>query len=107
MAKKNIKKVVASKKTPKKTKKVFIVATEERSFWINNGPVLKDLQDLHEALKSISRKQFIYHAHGENNDFALWVEYVLLDKKCAKTLTKAKTQKTARELIKKALKKYK
>lgn len=110
--KKKIKKIVKKKgvvikKTSKKTKKVFILAPEERCFWVNNGPVLKNLKDLHKAFKSISKEQFVYHAHGKNNDFVLWVEYVLLDEKCAKDLKKAKTQKASSKIVNDAIKKYK
>ena len=105
--KKGVKIKTSSKKLPKKTKKLFITATEEQCFWINNGPVIKNLQDLSEALGAISKDQFIYHAYGDNNDFALWVEYVLLDKECAKKLMTAKTQKTAIKKVREGLKKYK
>ena len=91
----------------KSNKRIFVTVTEEKYFWVNNGPVLKDLRDLYKALKTINKDQFIYHAHGDNNDFALWVEYVLLDKECAKALTKAKTQKATVKKVSEVLKKYK
>ena len=93
--------------TRKSRKKIFVTVVEEKYFWVNNGPVLKDLRDLYNALKTINKDQFIYHAHGDNNDFALWVEYVLLDKEGAKALVKAKTQKTATKKVSEILKKYK
>ena len=104
--KKAIKKgTVSSRK--RSSKKVIVTVVEEKYFWVNNGPVLKDLRDLYNALKTINKDQFIYHARGDNNDFALWVEYVLLDKECAKVLIKAKTQKAAVKKISEVLKKNK
>ena len=105
--KKVVKKTVNRKTSTKKTKKVFVTAPEERCFWINNGSVLRNLKDLHKAFKSMSKEQFVYHARGKNNDFALWVEYVLLDKKCASALKKAKTQKKSSQVVGDAVKKYK
>jgi len=98
---------VSVKKNLKKAKNSFIVASEEQCFWVNGGPILKDLADLHQALKTISKEQFVYHSSGKSNDFSLWVEYVLLDKNCAKDLKKAKTQKEATKIVENILKKYK
>jgi len=97
----------SSQKSSKKVENIFIAASEEQCFWVNDGPILKDLPDLHQALKTISKEQFVYHASGKSNDFALWVEYVLLDKKCAKDLKSAKTQKEAMKKVGDTIKKYK
>ena len=100
-----------AKKTPSSrknsSKKILITVTLEQCFWINNGPILSNLRDLYNALKNISKDQFVYHAHGDNNDFALWVERMLLDEECAKALVKAKTQKIAAGKVSEVLKKYK
>jgi len=98
---------VSVKKNLNKAKNSFIIAPEDQCFWVNNGPILKDLADLHQALKTISKEQFVYHASGKSNDFSLWVEYVLLDKNCAKDLKKAKTQKESTKIVENILKKYK
>ena len=55
----------------------------------------------------ITIEQFEFHAGGTQNDFAIWVEMILLDKACAKELKKAKTRKAAAKKVGDALKKYK
>ncbi len=100
-------KKVFGKRSAKKQKPAFIIASDETSFWINNGPVLNSLPTLKEAFAVITVEQFKFHAGGSQNDFAIWVETILLDKKCAQELKKAKTQKTAAKKVGEALKKYK
>lgn len=84
----------------------LVVAPDHQRFWVNNGPVLKDLKELHDALLKMSKEQFKHHTQKQN-DFSLWVEIVLLDKKCAAALKKAKTQKGAAEAVAETLKKIK
>ena len=60
-------------------------------FWVNNGPILCSLRDLHTALGIMTKKQFDHHARREHNDFALWVEGVFADKALASKLRRAKT----------------
>ncbi len=109
VVKKTVKKAekkVSKKKPTKKQKPALIVASDTASFWVNNGPVLNSLAALEEALLVITVEQFKFHAGGQQNDFAIWVETILLDKECAKALKKAKTQKTASKKVGAALKKY-
>jgi len=94
-------------KKTKKEKLIIINAKDELCFWINNGPVLKDLEDLKNALKEISEETFKYHVNKEKNDFADWVKSVLNDKMLANKLVKIKTVKTMVEAVEEGLKKYK
>jgi len=93
----------------KKTKqKVTIINAEnELCFWVNNGPILRNLKDLKNALKKISEETFKYHVNKEKNDFANWVKNVLGDKILANKLAKIKTVKTTTKTIEEGLKKYK
>ena len=90
-----------------KQKPVIINAENELCFWINNGPILRNLKDLKNALKKISEKTFKYHVNKEKNDFANWVKNVLSDKILANKLAKIKTIKTMIKAVEKELKKYK
>jgi hypothetical protein len=110
-----IKKKTESKNTPKMAKKnggkkplkrVIITAAGDRCFWTHDGPVLCNLKDLAAAFTNITEKQFNYHVNNEKNDFAAWVEFVLLDPECAKNLRKAKTKMAARASVIRALKGY-
>src|SRR5438045_650811 len=90
----------------KNSKKRLVSAYNEKCFWLHNGPVLSNLRDLGRSLKSMTDLQYRYHANGMKNDFASWVEYVLMDKDCASDLRKAKNRKLAAEVVEKALKAY-
>ena len=90
-----------------KQKLTAINAENELCFWINNGPILRNLKDLKNALKKISEETFKYHVNKEKNDFANWVKNVLGDKILANKLAKIKTVKITTKTIEEGLKKYK
>jgi len=103
----SITKKAAVKKTPKKVFKnstrTLAVAMDEQCFWVCNGMVLADLEELKEALISMSTTTYTYHVSVKKNDFADWVEVVLGDDVCAKELRKKKTVKSASTCIGKYL----
>jgi hypothetical protein len=76
-------------------------APPEKCFWVNFGPVLKNLRELQIALASgaISDEQFAHHVGPGRNDFASWVEGALKDPQCAKALRRAKTRRTALKAV--------
>lgn len=82
-----------------KKQKNLVVAEGERCFWVNNGPVLKDLGELKTALLAMGDEQFTHHVGEQKNDFAKWVEEVLCHNKCAQALLKAKTRKGAAGVV--------
>lgn len=97
----------AKSKTPAKKKgKELVVASAEVCFWVNNGPVLKDLKELSAALKDISPEQYGYHVEKGRNDFASWVNDILQDAACAKSLRAAKSQNAAHKAVVKRLASY-
>ncbi len=75
----------------KLNKKSLVIAIGDRCFWVKDGPSVRDLADLRNVLLEISKEQFLYHANGMKNDFAVWTEEVLYDKKCADSIRKSKT----------------
>ena len=106
VAKKAVVKKVAA--TPKKSagKAPLMIATNAQSFWVNNGQILNSLKALETALMNMSKDTFSYHVAKDRNDFAQWVEYILLDVKCAAELRKAKTVAATKTVVKKYLKNY-
>jgi len=98
-----VKKVVSKKRG----KKVLIIATEDRCFWVNHGPTLKNLLELRDTLLEINENQFKHHVNKVRNDFADWVEGVLQDKKTALRIKKTKTKNSMLSVVEKALKDYK
>ncbi|MCA9355503.1 hypothetical protein KC865_03055 [Candidatus Kaiserbacteria bacterium] len=110
-------KKVAKKTTPKKSvkkatgktrssKKDLIFANDQTSFWVKDGRILNSLIALRDALNEMEKEVYVYHATGEHNDFANWVEAVLRDSVCAKDLEKAKTPNSAKTIIVRHLKSY-
>ena len=91
----------------RKKKELLISAPPEKSFWVHNGPVVKSLKELKDALeKDINDEQFKYHATKEKSDFASWISLVLNDKKCANSLKRVRTRKTAIRVIDGCLSRY-
>jgi hypothetical protein len=73
---------------PKKIKKEMMNVEGEMCFWVNNGPVLKNMNELYDALKNMDQNIFDYHVNSEKNDFAKWVDEALHDADLAKKLLK-------------------
>ena len=90
----------------KKEKLTVVNAKNESCFWINNGPVLKNIEDLKESLLTMSKETFSYHVNKEKNDFASWIKEALEDSTLANKLAKAKTLKSTIKAIGDRLKKY-
>lgn len=95
------KKVVAKKVAPKKKVNNVTSKTEcacikkcqpSQAFWVNNGPVLKSVDELLKALKEMSDEQYAYHTKRDGNDFANWIQDCFGDVQCAKSLKNAKTR---------------
>lgn len=79
-------------------------APPDKCFWVNHGPVLKDLRELRDALASgISERQFAFHVGAGKNDFATWVADVLHDSACAASLRRARTKPAALRAVERAL----
>ncbi|MEM9336822.1 MAG: hypothetical protein AAGA35_03135 [Patescibacteria group bacterium] len=120
-AKKAVKKVVAKKKPAKKvakkaaakkstkkttTGRTLVYADQNNAFWANDGSVLTNLLELRDALKLMNEATFLHHVTKEKNDFADWVEAVLLDAECAAALRKSKKANTARTVVVRHIKLY-
>ena len=76
---------------------------EDKVFWLNDGRVLRNLQELSAALADISEETFAYHVNNEKNDFRSWIEYVVGDKKLANGIAKIKSKKLMLKKVDKRL----
>ncbi len=91
----------------KRGRKSLVVAPPSECFWVNYGPVLKDLRELRDALEcGITDEQFAYHVNERRNDFADWIEAVLRDRTCARAFRRAKTRKEALRVLDRELERY-
>lgn len=63
----------------------------ELCFWVNNGPILKDLFELRDALQNMSPEIFSHHVNKDKNDFSIWVGEVMQDAELAKKMLRNKS----------------
>jgi|SRR3989338_147827 len=87
------------KLTPDTAKKILSDAQPEKAFWINNGPVLKNLNELAASIKKMKAKQFMHHVNRDKNDFAKWVEEVVDDKILSQRIKLLKTKKAMAKAV--------
>ena len=99
-------KIPRARKPAQARPRALVEAPPERRFWVNHGPILKDLRELGDALADISDAQFEHHVNAARNDFASWVGAVLDDAACAKALQGAKTRRAALRAVKTRLQRY-
>ena len=74
-------------------KRILCGVDGERCFWVNNGPVLRNLDELYAALSEMGKDTFSHHVSKDKNDFSAWIRDVLGDQKLAQDLMKASSKK--------------
>jgi hypothetical protein len=96
---------MAIKKAMGKNKKQTQVfeAPEESYFWVFNGPILRSIQDLGDALGDMTKEQFEYHTKRNGNDFAAWIKNVFNQDELAKKIARLKSKRGMQNAIKKFL----
>lgn len=99
-------KVVKPSSKKKAEKKSLTNAQPQKAFWVHNGPVLKNLVELADALQTMDEVIFTHHVTKEKNDFADWVETVLKDVECATAIRRSKKPSSARTIVVRHLKLY-
>ncbi len=72
---------------------------EDKRFWVHDGPVLKDLDELGEALRDMNEETFRYHLNEAKNDFSNWVRDVIGDEKLAGDLWVSTTKSQAVQAV--------
>ncbi len=78
-------------------------AAPERCFWLNNGPILKNLEELANALAEMSSETFHHHVSREKNDFSSWIKDVIGDQKLANDLLSSKTRESSLKKVRSRL----
>ena len=74
------------------TKKYLSDVAPEQCFWVNNGPIIKNLEELSNALPQLSDEIYSHHVNKEKNDFSKWINDVIGDKKLANDLLSSKNK---------------
>jgi hypothetical protein len=88
------------------TKKTLRTAPDEKKFWLSNGEIIDSLANLADSFAKMDALIYRHHVNESKNDFALWVEQVLEDGKCAEALRRSKSPQSAQVVVVKHLKHY-
>lgn len=82
-------------------KRIHEDCSEQEAFWINYGPIIKNLPQLIDVLKHMKNETFHYHVNEDHNknDFADWIRSALKDRKLALKLEGIMDQKEYIQII--------
>jgi len=78
-------------------------APPEQCFWVNNGPILKNIGELANALPEMNDESFRHHVNKEKNDFSSWIEDTIGDQKLANDLLSSKSRDSVLKKIRSRL----
>ena len=86
-------------------KRILADASPEQCFWVNNGPVIKNLSEMSDSLASMKDDIFKHHVNKEKNDFGNWVRDVLKDAELADEIAGIKSKERILKKVRSRLKK--
>ncbi|MBS3105399.1 hypothetical protein J4234_04030 [Candidatus Woesearchaeota archaeon] len=89
--------------TKEEARKYLCDTASEQCFWVNNGPILKNLEELANILPDMDNETFNHHVNNGKNDFSGWVNDVIGDKKLANDLLSSKNKESALKKVKNRL----
>lgn len=72
----------------------------DKCFWVNDGHVLKNMEELTSALEDMNEDIYTYHANKDKNDFSKWVSEVIGDNKLANDLLSSRSKESAVKKVK-------
>ena len=80
--------------------------SDNQAFYVKDGPVIKSVKELSDALENnnISDESFQYHINNNDNDFVNWIKGVYGEEKLAKKLKRVKKKDTFIKNINESLK---
>ncbi|MBS3095962.1 hypothetical protein J4480_00815 [Candidatus Woesearchaeota archaeon] len=81
--------------TKDEAKKYLCDVAPEQCFWVNNGPILKNMEELANTLPDMAEDTFRHHVNNEKNDFSSWVRDIIGDAKLANDLLSSKNRDSA------------
>ncbi len=81
------------------------VSVQEPEFqlWLSDGRVVKSLEELRDALKTMEEHVFKEHVTKNKNEFADWVEEILEEKDLARKMRSNRSQARMRKVVEKAV----
>lgn len=78
--------------TKDEAKRFLCDAAPEQCFWVSNGPILKNIEELANVLPDMAEDTFRHHVNSDKNDFSNWVRDVIGDQKLANDLLSSKNR---------------
>ena len=75
----------------------------EQCFWVNNGPILKNMEELANSVGEMNDETFSHHVNNEKNDFSAWINDVFGDKALANELLSSRNKESAAKKLQKRL----
>lgn len=78
--------------TKDEAKRYLCDVAPEQCFWVNNGSILKNIEELANALPDMAEEVFRHHVNSDKNDFSNWVKDVIGDQKLANDLLSSKNR---------------
>lgn len=74
-----------------------------KAFWFHMHLVAKNLDEFAAGMARISDEVFVYHASGQKNDFAAWVQEVIGDSILARRLEAVATREEALAVLRRRI----
>jgi hypothetical protein len=68
-------------------------------FWLCDGRLIKDLEELTQVMKDMKDDVFNFHVNDYKNDFSNWIRDIIKNEKLAQEVSKTKTKKDAYEIL--------
>ncbi len=96
----------ASKSQKAAAARTLVHAEGSQCFWTVDGQILQNLLELRDALNRMPDEVFFHHVTPDRNDFANWVNEVLMDAEVSTKLRKAKKPSAATSAVVTHLKCY-
>ena len=93
----------AIKKAVEKAKPIKRLDPKEY-FYLNNGFILKSIEELYHTLSLMDKKLYDHHVTKDRNDFANWIYNVFDEKDLGMKIMKAKSKDQMMRLLKKYIK---
>jgi len=78
----------------RRAQKYLAWVSENEFFYCRDGQILKCIDDLERALRTMDRRTFFFHSLKERSDFALWTEHSIGHRALAKALEEWKKDQT-------------
>ena len=72
---------------------------EQYVFYVHDGRILRNMDDLNTALGTMPDETYAYHANEQKNDFSNWVKDIIGDEKLARDLNRAVSRAQAAKRV--------